>query len=116
MKGKRFLASVFLVLFAMSLIFTVPETAVAAGFTNSKPTIKKAQFLYNSVSLQWTKVTGAKSYEIERRVMNPKTGKYELFTVEPRDSEYSCYRFGLAYTAVGPDVEKNDFFENIPGY
>lgn len=47
---------------------------------------------------------------------NPKTGKYEPFTVEPRDSDYSCYRFGLAYTAVGPDVEKNDFLENIPGY
>lgn len=47
---------------------------------------------------------------------NPQTGKYEYFTVEPRESDYSCYRFGLAYTAVGPDVEKNDFFENVPGY
>ena len=46
---------------------------------------------------------------------NPKTGKFEPFTVEPRDSDYSCYRFGLAYSAVGPDTEKNDFFENIPG-
>ena len=45
---------------------------------------------------------------------NPDTGKYELFVVEPRDSKYSCYRFGLAYSAVGPDVEKNDFFEHIP--
>ena len=47
---------------------------------------------------------------------NPKTGKFEYFTVEPRDSDYSCCRFGLAYSAVGPDVEKNDFLENIPGY
>lgn len=47
---------------------------------------------------------------------NPKTGKFEPFTVEPRESDYSCYRFGLAYTAVGPDTLKNDFFENIPGY
>lgn len=47
---------------------------------------------------------------------NPETGKFEYFTVEPRESNYSCYRFGLAYTAVGPDVERNDFFENIPGY
>lgn len=45
---------------------------------------------------------------------NAKTGKFEYFTVEPRESDYSCYRFGLAYSAVGPDVEKNDFFENIP--
>ena len=47
---------------------------------------------------------------------NKTTGKYELFTVEPRDSDYSCYRFGLAYTAVGPDTAMNDFLENIPGY
>ena len=45
---------------------------------------------------------------------DPDTGKFELFRVEPRDSKYSCYRFGLAYTVVGPDAEKNDFFENIP--
>ncbi len=35
------------------------------------------------------------------------------YRVEPRDSEKSCYLFGLAYTAVGPDVKKNDPFENI---
>ncbi len=44
---------------------------------------------------------------------NKETGEFELFTVEPRDSDYSCYRFGLAHTTVGEDVEKNDFFENI---
>ncbi|MBQ8135967.1 MAG: PIG-L family deacetylase [Clostridia bacterium] len=43
-------------------------------------------------------------------------GVFEPFKVEPRDSAYSCYRFGLAYSAVGADVEKNDFFENVPGY
>ena len=45
-----------------------------------------------------------------------KNGKRVPFVVEPRDSAFSCYRFGLAYTAVGPDVQGNDFFENIPGY
>jgi len=44
---------------------------------------------------------------------NPETGKYEPFVVEPRESDYSCYRFGLVHSTVGPDVEKNDFFENI---
>ena len=44
---------------------------------------------------------------------NKDTGKFEVFKVEPRDSDYSCYRFGLAYTAVGQDALKNDFFENI---
>ena len=47
---------------------------------------------------------------------NPETGKFEYFIVEPRESKYSCYRFGLAYTVVGYDVNGNDFFENIPGY
>lgn len=46
---------------------------------------------------------------------NPETGKFEYFIVEPRDSKYSCYRFGLAYSTVGYDVACNDFFENIPG-
>ena len=36
------------------------------------------------------------------------------YQVEPRDSVKSCYLFGLAYSAVGPDVEKKDMFENIP--
>ena len=45
---------------------------------------------------------------------NPKTGKFEVFTVEPRESDYSCYRFGLAYSAVGADTAGDDFFENIP--
>jgi hypothetical protein len=47
---------------------------------------------------------------------NPETGKYEKFVVEPRTSKYSCYLFGLAYSSVGEDVNKNDFFENVPGY
>ncbi len=41
-------------------------------------------------------------------------GVFEVFTVEDRESDYSCYRFGLAFSAVGADVYKNDFFENIP--
>lgn len=45
---------------------------------------------------------------------NAKTGKMEYFEVEPRSSAYSCYLFGLAFTTVGPDVNGNDFLENIP--
>ena len=39
--------------------------------------------------------------------------KYEQFKVEPRDSAYSSYDFGLARTMVGPDALGNDFFENL---
>lgn len=42
--------------------------------------------------------------------------RYEQFSVEPRDGRYSCYRFGLYYTAVGPDRAKNDLMENITLY
>ena len=47
---------------------------------------------------------------------NPDTGKFEYFVVEDRSSPYSCYRFGLALSTVGPDLNQNDFFENVPGY
>lgn len=47
---------------------------------------------------------------------NPDTGKFEYFVVENRESKYSCYRFGLAFSAVGADIAGNDFFENVPGY
>jgi LmbE family N-acetylglucosaminyl deacetylase len=30
------------------------------------------------------------------------------------EGEFSCSRFGLYRSLVGPDVQKNDFFENIP--
>ena len=40
---------------------------------------------------------------------------YEQFQVEPRDSLYSSYAFGLARTRVGNDVNKNELFENITG-
>lgn len=38
------------------------------------------------------------------------------FRVEAEGSRYDCRKFGLYYSSVGPDTEKNDFFEHItPG-
>lgn len=37
----------------------------------------------------------------------------EQFQVEPRQSPHSSYRFGLARSMVGPDIQKNDFFEHL---
>ncbi len=43
-------------------------------------------------------------------------GKFEVFIVEPRDSDYSCYRFGLAFSTVGEDEAGGDMFEHVlPG-
>ena len=110
---------------------TYPDTAAQWGVWQVK---KLYLHLYkeNAVEMDWDQplsaVNGRTGYEAaldaykwhvsqhDAAQKNPKTGKYEPFTVEPRDSDYSCYRFGLAYTAVGPDVKKNDFLENIPGY
>ena len=39
--------------------------------------------------------------------------RYEQYKVEPRSSPYSCYEFGLKYSAVGPDIHKNDLTENV---
>jgi len=41
--------------------------------------------------------------------------RYEQYQVEPRDSKKSSYRFGLAKSAVGPDLKRNDFLENTEG-
>jgi len=42
--------------------------------------------------------------------------RYEQYHVEPRDSRYSSYKFGLYYSAVGADMRKDDFMENLPGF
>ncbi len=43
-------------------------------------------------------------------------GVFERFQVEPRESRFSCYRFGLACSTVGEDSGIGEFFENIPGF
>ncbi len=35
------------------------------------------------------------------------------FSVQGKGSAYNCQSFGLYYTTVGADIQKNDFFENI---
>ena len=36
------------------------------------------------------------------------------FSMERHGNLYDNHLFGLCYTSVGPDVQKNDFMENIP--
>ena len=79
-------------MFAMMFSFMASGTANAASFKNSSPKIKKAQYLYNSVSLQWSKVAGAKTYEIQRRLMNPKTGKFGKYKAWTKTSKTSIVK------------------------
>ena len=92
MRRKGLWKPIFLTLAAMAIFFILPGNVRAASFKNSKPTIKKAQYLYDSVSLQWTKVSGAKSYEIQRRMMNPKTGKYGSYKVWKKTTKTSIVK------------------------
>jgi len=39
--------------------------------------------------------------------------KFEVVRVHDKDSNFSCYDYGLAYTTVGHDTKGNDMFENI---
>lgn len=45
--------------------------------------------------------------------MHKSQHRYKQFKVEPIDSKYSCYHFGLYKSTVGLDTIKNDFMENI---
>ncbi len=92
MNRKRIWTSFFLVMFVVAFFFMTPITANAASIKNAKPTIKKAQYLYDSVSLEWNKVTGAKKYQIQRRVMNPKTGKWGKYKLWATTSKTSIVK------------------------
>ncbi|MDO5456225.1 MAG: hypothetical protein Q4F25_04840, partial [Eubacteriales bacterium] len=65
-----------LLLMLMIICVSVPVPAQAASIKNKKPKItNKSAYLNGKVYLKWTKVAGAKKYEIQRAKINPKTGK-----------------------------------------
>ena len=92
MKGNRKWTSFLLVMLAAAFLFISPRTVQAASFKNSRPKITKGQYRYDKVSLTWTKVAGAKTYEIERRLMNPKTGKYGKYKMWAKTTKPSVAR------------------------
>lgn len=95
-----------------------PESAQEFGVWN----IKKCYLhLYpkNTVVMDWNrplKAFGGKT-GIEMAIEGYQYHKSQTskwFRVEGEGSKYDCRKFGLYYSTVGPDVEKNDFMENIP--
>jgi LmbE family N-acetylglucosaminyl deacetylase len=72
----------------------------------------------NEVEMDWdiplTAFSGRTAFEmaLEGYQKHVSQHRYEQFQVEPRNSAYSSYRFGLAKTVVGPDILKNDLMEN----
>ena len=73
----------------------------------------------NALEMDWdiplSAFSGRTGFEMAREayLKHISQHRYEQFQVEPRDSEQSSYRFGLAETRVGPDLDRNDFMENI---
>ena len=73
----------------------------------------------NQIRIMWENIVlqgagGRTSYEVASSAM--KQHKSQLgygYTLETTGEVYDCRSFGLYHTEVGPDVEKNDFFENI---
>ena len=74
----------------------------------------------NSFDMDWDiplpAFDGKTGFEVAQDAWACHQSQYHIqdFFVMPRDHEYSCYKFGLAFTNVGPDINCNDFFENIP--
>lgn len=75
----------------------------------------------NQLIMDWDKplenFEGKTAFEVAKEGfgMHKSQHRYKQFKVEPIDSKYSCYHFGLYKTTVGPDIQKNDFLENIKG-
>lgn len=74
----------------------------------------------NQVTLDWdiplASQGGRTGFEVaqEAYTLHASQPQGKQYQVEPRDSEKSSYLFGLYYSAVGADEQKNDLFEHIP--
>lgn len=95
-----------------------PDSLKASGAWQVK---KLYLHLYpeNQITMDWDQplhaFSGRTGFEMAQEGYRQHQTQQRLdqFKVEPRDSQYSSYLFGLAKTTVGPDTLKNDFLENI---
>lgn len=70
-----------LLLMLMIICVSIPVPAQAASIKNKKPTISKdSAYLNTKIYLKWSKVKGAKKYEIQRAQINANTGKAGKWT------------------------------------
>lgn len=109
------------------MLYAFDAAADAGKFSESATTYGtwQASKLYlhlypeNPVVLDWdqplTAFMGRTGFEMAQLgyAQHGSQQRLEQFQVEPKDSQYSSYHFGLAKTTVGPDFRKNDFMENL---
>ena len=110
---------------AHCLFNAVPLAADAAEFPDSaaKYGAWQAQKLYlhlypeNQITMDWNKPLAAFGGKTALMVANEAyhmhVSQLEYHKDVAEGGDYSSLLFGLAYTAVGADVEKNDFLEHI---
>ena len=74
----------------------------------------------NEIVMDWDQLLlafgGKTGFELAREaydLFHLSQHKYEQYHVEPRSSRYSSYHFGLYFSSVGPDIQRNDMMENI---
>lgn len=73
---KHSLLLIMLMVCVLAVGFLTPVPVEAASFQKSKPKISKTSaYLNNAVFLKWSKVSGAKKYQIQRAKIKPSTGK-----------------------------------------
>jgi LmbE family N-acetylglucosaminyl deacetylase len=95
-----------------------PESAAEQG-TWQVSKLYLHMYPENPVEMDWDKplsaFSGRTGFEMAQEGYSKHMSQHRLeqFKVEPRDSARSSYRFGLARSVVGPDVNKDDFLENI---
>ena len=98
------------------------ESFLSSANTYGVWEVKKAYFhLYqeNKIVMEWDQPLqefGEKTgFDVAVDALNCHQSQLKYYSMSKR-GVYDCRQFGLYYSAVGEDVEKNDFFENIPEY
>lgn len=108
-------------------LYAFDNSADPARFSDSAKAhgVFQVQKLYlhlypeNQITMNWDqplpRFGGRTGFQMaqEGYAMHVSQQRLSQFRVEPRDSEMSSYLFGLARTTVGPDVNRDDFFEHI---
>lgn len=74
----------------------------------------------NAIRMDWnvplSKLNGRTGLELAQAAYELHVTQENTDFVVTDEGETSCAEFGLVYTSVGEDVQKNDFMENIPSY
>ena len=72
----------------------------------------------NQITINWSAAidpdTGLTALELAKDAFDKHSSQQDFYTLEKYGTWYDNTKFGLYYTSVGPDVKKDDFFENVP--